>query len=51
MQNALASQKLEGLEPDAHTLAGAEKWTCGEIEVADVIMHFAKRVKRGEVRG
>ncbi len=51
MQNALASQRLEGLEPDAQTIADAERWTRGEVEIAEVIANFANRVKRGEVHG
>lgn len=51
MQNALASQRLEGLEPDAQTIADTEKWTRGEVAIANVIANFANRVKRGEVHG
>ena len=50
MKNALANQRLAGLEPDAKTIAESEKWTRGEVEIADVIADFAERVKRGEVR-
>ncbi len=49
MENALASQWLAGLEPDAQTIADSEKWTWGEVEIADVIARFANRVKRGEI--
>ncbi len=51
MQNALASQRLEGLEPDAQTIAESEKWTLGEMEISEVIKNFTDRVNRGEVRG
>jgi cytochrome P450 len=51
MQNALASQRLEGLEPDAKAIADSEKWVRGEVEIRDLIEDFTARVKRGEVRG
>jgi hypothetical protein len=51
MENALASERLGGLDPDAKTIADSEKWTRGEIELCDIIEDFTARVKRGEVRG
>jgi hypothetical protein len=51
MENALASERLEGLEPDAKTIADSEKWTQGEMELCDIIDDLTARVKRGEIRG
>ena len=51
MKNALASLRLEDLEPDAKTISDSEKWARGEIEIRDVIEDLTARVKRGEIRG
>ncbi|EIJ6113790.1 antitoxin VbhA family protein [Salmonella enterica] len=50
-ENALASQRLEGLEPDPEVVAQVERVIVGELEIGDVIEGFIGRVKRGEVRG
>ena len=33
VQNALASQRMEGLEPDAKVIEDAEKWARGEMSI------------------
>lgn len=50
-KNELGSQRLEGLEPDEKIITDLEKWARGEVEIADLIVDFSNRVKRGEVRG
>lgn len=50
MLNALASERLEGLEPDAKAIADSERWGRGEVEIRDIIEDFTARVKRGEIR-
>jgi hypothetical protein len=51
MQNALASLRLEGLDPGEEAIAESEKWTRGEVEIRDVIENFIAKVKCGEIRG
>ncbi|WP_317992832.1 antitoxin VbhA family protein [Bartonella gliris] len=48
-ENALASQRLEGLEPDPQVVAQMERVIIGELEISDVIKDYMERVKRGEV--
>ncbi|WP_265685908.1 antitoxin VbhA family protein, partial [Verminephrobacter eiseniae] len=33
VQSALASQRIEGLEPDAQAVADAERWARGEMAI------------------
>lgn len=49
VQDALASQRLEGLEPDAQTLRQMQQYVEGQIELADIVAAFARRVANGEV--
>ncbi|MGF7158334.1 MULTISPECIES: antitoxin VbhA family protein [unclassified Bartonella] len=48
-KNALASQRLEGLEPDPQVVAQVERYIIGELEISDIIKDYIERVKRGEV--
>lgn len=48
--NAVATQRLEGLEPDPQTIAELERAARGEIEVADVLARLRERVAAGEFR-
>ncbi|UNE53891.1 antitoxin VbhA family protein [Bartonella machadoae] len=48
-KNALANQRLEGLEPDPQVVAQMERVIIGELETSDVIKDLMERVKRGEV--
>lgn len=46
MQNALASQRMEGLEPDTKVVEDVEKWARGEITLSAAIADFKTRVAR-----
>ncbi|WP_427183823.1 antitoxin VbhA family protein [Bordetella bronchialis] len=48
-RNALSSQRLEGLEPDARVIEQTRQYVAGEVELSDVIEEFVGRVNRGEV--
>lgn len=50
VQSALASQRIEGLEPDAKVIEDAEKWAHGEMTIAAAVADYKARV-RHEVRG
>ncbi|WP_375664453.1 antitoxin VbhA family protein, partial [Bartonella sp. CL50QHWL] len=47
--NALASQRLEGLEPDPKVVEQMERVIIGELETSDILKDYMERVKRGEV--
>ncbi|MNK88465.1 Antitoxin VbhA [compost metagenome] len=48
--NAVASQRLEGLEPDSRTIAELERVAEGTSSVSDVIDTLRSRVAAGEFR-
>jgi cytochrome P450 len=48
--NAVATNRLEGLEPDPATIAELERVARGEIDVADVLRDLKARVAAGEFR-
>lgn len=48
-KNALASQRLEGLEPDPKVVEQVERYIIGELEISDIIKDYIERVKRGEI--
>ncbi|WP_375637007.1 MULTISPECIES: antitoxin VbhA family protein [unclassified Bartonella] len=48
-ENALASQRLEGLEPDPKVVEQMERVIIGELETSDIITDYMERVRRGEV--
>ncbi|WP_375632029.1 MULTISPECIES: antitoxin VbhA family protein [unclassified Bartonella] len=48
-ENALASQRLEGLEPDPKVVEQMERVIIGEFETSDILKDYMERVKRGEV--
>lgn len=50
LDNAIATQRLEGLEPDAQTIADLERVVRGEIEVVDVIKRLRQRIAAGEFK-
>jgi len=50
LDNAIATQRLEGLEPDAQTIADLERVVRGEIEVGDVIARLRQRITAGEFK-
>jgi len=47
--NALASQKLEGLEPAPLIIAEVERYIVGELDLGDIIERYLDRVNRGQV--
>lgn len=48
--NAVASQRLEGLEPDARTVADLVRASAGELSVEDVLRTLKDRIAAGEFR-
>ncbi|MCZ8441766.1 antitoxin VbhA family protein [Achromobacter xylosoxidans] len=50
LDNAVANQRLEGLEPDATTVAELERVVTGELTIADVIEGALARIAAGEFR-
>ncbi|MFA1685912.1 hypothetical protein [Achromobacter dolens] len=50
LDNAVANQRLEGLEPDATTIAELERVVTGELTIADVIEGALARIAAGEFR-
>ncbi|WP_167385868.1 antitoxin VbhA family protein [Achromobacter ruhlandii] len=48
--NAVASQRLEGLEPDARTVADLQRAADGTLSVLNVINALRARVAAGEFR-
>lgn len=41
----LASQRMEGLEPDAQAVRDCEKWARGEITVGEAIESYKARLR------
>lgn len=50
LDNAVANQRLEGLEPDATTVAALERVVTGELTIAEVIAGALARIAAGEFR-
>lgn len=50
VENAIAQQRLEGLEPSGALVADLERVARGEISVHDVIENINKRFTHAEVR-
>lgn len=50
LDNAVANQRLEGLEPDATTVAELERVVTGELTISDVIENILARIAAGEFR-
>lgn len=48
VQNALASQRMEGLEPERQVLEDAHKWVRGEKTISQAIAEFKARLQRAE---
>jgi Antitoxin VbhA len=51
VQNALASQRIEGLEPDAIVIEDAQKWSRGEITIDTAVANYKARVQDEILRG
>jgi cytochrome P450 len=45
VQSALASQRIEGLEPDALAVADAERWARGEMTIGAAVDQYKARVR------
>lgn len=45
VQSALASQRIEGLEPDKTVLEDAQKWVRGEMTIAAAVAAFKARLQ------
>lgn len=50
LDNAVANQRLEGLEPDATTVADLERVVTGELTIADVLDGVLARIAAGKLR-
>lgn len=50
LDNAMANQRLEGLEPDATTVAALERVVAGELTIADVLDSVLARIAAGKLR-
>lgn len=50
LDNAVANQRLEGLEPDAMAITELERVVMGELTIADVIEGVLARIAAGEFR-
>ncbi|WP_313620718.1 antitoxin VbhA family protein [Achromobacter sp.] len=48
--NAVASQRLEGLEPDPKTIAELERVAEGTLTISDVIKTLRSRIAAGDFR-
>ncbi|NCN71883.1 MAG: antitoxin VbhA family protein [Rhodoferax sp.] len=46
VQNALASQHMEGLAPERQVLEDAQKWAHGEKTISQAIADFKARLQR-----
>ncbi|CUJ61850.1 antitoxin VbhA family protein [Achromobacter xylosoxidans] len=50
LDNAVANQRLEGLEPDATTVAELHRVVMGELTIAEVLQSVRARISAGEFR-
>ncbi len=48
--NAVATQRLEGLEPDPRTVAELEQVAAGEMDIAEVLRRLHVRIAAGEFK-
>ncbi len=46
VESALASQRIEGLEPDAEVIKDAEKWVRGEMTIAAAVAAYKARISQ-----
>lgn len=46
VQNALASQRMEGLEPEPQVQEDAQKWARGEKTISQAVADFKARLQR-----
>ncbi len=45
VRSELASQHIEGLEPDATVIEDAKKWARGEMTIADAVTKYKARAQ------
>ncbi len=45
VQNALANQRMEGLEPDAKVVEDAQKWARGEKTICQAVAELKARLQ------
>src|SRR6218665_3478489 len=45
VQSSLASQRIEGLEPDAQAVADAERWARGEMTIGAAVDQYKARMR------
>ena len=45
VQSALASQRIECLEPDAQAVADAERWARGEMTIGAAVDQYKARMR------
>lgn len=50
VRNAVAHQRLEGLEPDALAVEDLNRFARGECDINAVLTNFKARIARGEVQ-
>jgi hypothetical protein len=50
IENAVATQRLEGLEPDARTIAELEQVAAGTLDLAEVMRRVHARIAAGEFK-
>lgn len=50
LDNAVANQRLEGLEPDARTVVELRRVVRGELTIAEVLQSVRARIAAGEFR-
>ncbi|MBU9348632.1 hypothetical protein KTE11_28450 [Burkholderia multivorans] len=50
VENAIATQRLEGLELDPRTIAELEQVAAGELDVSEVLRRVHERIKAGEFK-
>lgn len=50
VENAIATQRLEGLEPDARTIAELQQVAAGELDTAEALRRARARIAAGEFR-
>ncbi|KMJ45026.1 hypothetical protein AB204_11185 [Xenorhabdus khoisanae] len=49
VSNAIASQRLEGIEPDIQTLEDLNRFASGDLELSDVLFRLQERTRRVEI--
>lgn len=50
VDNAVASQRLEGLEPDSKTIAELQRVADGTLSISDLLNTLRSRISAGDFR-